>query len=79
MTHHNRLRTKYTVVEIAEIEDEFVKRKQMYREEGAVTEVIDAIEEDGKVWEFERCWECVAARVPLLYDFFGGNGAGRLL
>jgi hypothetical protein len=37
-----------------------------------VTEAIDEIQGDGKDWEFEKCWECVAARVPLLYDFFGG-------
>jgi hypothetical protein len=66
------LRTKYTAVEIAGMEDEFVKPKRMYREEGMVTEAIDAIEGDGKVWEFEKCWECVAHRVPLLHDFFGG-------
>ena len=78
-------------MEIAAIEDEFVKPRRMYREEVAVTEAIDAIEGDGKVWEFERCWECVAARVPLLYDFFVGcwrlgnslsrhsYGGGRLL
>jgi hypothetical protein len=73
-THYNRLRTKYTAVEIAAMEDEFILLKQMYRDEEAVTEAIDAIEGDGKVWEFERCWESVAARVPLLYDFFGGLG-----
>jgi adenylate cyclase class IV len=51
-------------VETAAIEDEFVKLRQMYRG-GAVTEAIDAIEGDGKVWEFEKCWKCVAA---LLYE-----------
>jgi hypothetical protein len=72
-THFNRLRSKYTVVEIAEIEDEFVKlRRRICREEGAVTAAIDAIEGDGTVWEFERCWASVAVRVPLLHDFFGG-------
>jgi hypothetical protein len=33
---------------------------------------IDEIQGDGKVWEFEKCWECIATRVPLLYEFFGG-------
>jgi hypothetical protein len=35
-------------------------------------------------WEFEKCWECIAARVPLLYDFGDSlsrhsNGRGRPL
>ena len=72
-THFNRLRSEYTVAEIAESEVAFVKlRRRICREEGAVTAAIDAIEGDGMVWKFERCWASVAARVPLLYDFFGG-------
>ncbi len=73
-THFNRLRSEYTVAEIAESEVAFVKlRRRICREEGAVTAAIDAIEGDGKVWEFEKCLECIArTRAPLLYEFFGG-------
>jgi hypothetical protein len=45
----------------------------MYRQDAVVTEAIDGIQGDGKVWEFEKCLECIArTRVPLLYEFFGG-------
>ena len=54
------------------MEDEFRKLKRMYREEGEVKLAIDAIQADDKCWEFEKCWECVADRVPLLYAFYGG-------
>jgi hypothetical protein len=44
----------------------------MYSDEAVVKDAINAIQEDEKRWEFEKCLECVTARVPLLYDFFGG-------
>jgi hypothetical protein len=70
--HRNRLLTKYTPANIAMMQDEFIELKRLYRVERAVTDAINEIQDDGKCWEFERCWECVATRVPLLYDFFGG-------
>jgi hypothetical protein len=61
------------VADIATLEDEFITLKRIYQHEDAVKNAIDAIQKDDKCWEFEKkCWECVAPRVPLLYDFFGG-------
>jgi hypothetical protein len=70
--HRSRLLTTHTQEEIGCIKDEFLQLKRMYRQERAVTEAIDKIQDDGKVWKFEKCWECIAARVPLIYEFFGG-------
>jgi hypothetical protein len=70
--HRSRLLTTHTQEEIGRIEDEFLQLKRMYRRDAVVTEAIDGIQGDGKVWEFEKCWECIATRVPLLYEFFGG-------
>jgi hypothetical protein len=59
-----RLRTKYTLANIANIDDEFLQLKRMNRnEEEAFQHAIDDIQAD------EKCWECFPARVPLLYDF----------
>ena len=35
-----------------------------------MTDAIDDIQGDGMVWDFEKYWECIAARVPLLCVFF---------
>jgi hypothetical protein len=70
--HRIRFVTKYSLADIATLEDDFITLKRMYQDENGVKDAIDAIQEDDKCWEFEECWECVAARVPLLYDFFGG-------
>jgi hypothetical protein len=62
----------YEEEEITQMEEEFTALLKMYKDEAEVKAAIDASEQTDKCWEFEKCWECVSDRVPLLYAFFGG-------